>query len=188
MRSSVARRDRIGLTQPRPRGRGQASKNPWTVSLLRHIGGSSNYREYRSVERRSRTSARQLSSGVTPQANPCTVRSDVFEFPQCPRRRAPTAPPALCRTPLSSPCPLSAMPTRFSAVIAARFKVSADAAWRHGRAHLTPEIRAALATKVLAREGDMHRIHFRLAATNYTDDLLGESAESGQETHFQFRA
>jgi len=80
------------------------------------------------------------------------------------------------------------MPTRFSAVIAARFKVSADAAWRHGRAHLTPEIRAALATKVLAREGDMHRIHFRLAATNYTDDLLGESAESGQETHFQFRA
>ena len=43
-------------------------------------------------------------------------------------------------------------------LIAARFKVSADAAWRHGREHLTPEIRAALATKVLAREGDMHRI------------------------------
>jgi len=43
-------------------------------------------------------------------------------------------------------------------LIAARFKVSADAAWRHGRAHLTPEILAALATKVLAREGDMHRI------------------------------
>src|SRR5258708_1505595 len=35
-------------------------------------------------------------------------------------------------------------------LIAARFKVSADAAWRHGREHLTPEIRAALATKVLA--------------------------------------
>ena len=31
-------------------------------------------------------------------------------------------------------------------------------------------------------------VNFRLAATNYTDDLLGESAESGQETHFQFRA
>jgi len=43
-------------------------------------------------------------------------------------------------------------------LIAARFKVSADAAWRHGREHLTAEIRAALATKVLAREGDMHRI------------------------------
>jgi hypothetical protein len=43
-------------------------------------------------------------------------------------------------------------------LIAARFKVSADAAWRHGRAHLTPEIRAALATKVLAREGDVRRI------------------------------
>ena len=43
-------------------------------------------------------------------------------------------------------------------LVAARFKVSADAAWRHGREHLTAEIRAALATKVLAREGDMHRI------------------------------
>ena len=43
-------------------------------------------------------------------------------------------------------------------LIAARFKVSADAAWRHGREHLTAEIRAALATKVLTREGDMHRI------------------------------
>jgi hypothetical protein len=43
-------------------------------------------------------------------------------------------------------------------LIAARFKVSADAAWRHGRAHLTPEIPAALATKVLARERDMRRI------------------------------
>ena len=43
-------------------------------------------------------------------------------------------------------------------LIAARFKVSADAAWRHGREHLTPEIRAALATKVLAREGDVRRI------------------------------
>ncbi len=43
-------------------------------------------------------------------------------------------------------------------LIAVRFKVSADAAWRHGRAHLTPEIRAALATKVLARGGDMRRI------------------------------
>ena len=43
-------------------------------------------------------------------------------------------------------------------LVAARFKVSADAAWRHGREHLTPEIRAALATKVLAREGDLHRI------------------------------
>src|SRR5713101_3860681 len=43
-------------------------------------------------------------------------------------------------------------------LIAARFKVSADVVWRHGREHLTPEIRAALATKVLAREGDMRRI------------------------------
>jgi hypothetical protein len=35
-------------------------------------------------------------------------------------------------------------------LIAVRFKVSADAAWRHGRAHLTPEIRAALATKAIS--------------------------------------
>ena len=32
-----------------------------------------------------------------------------------------------------------------------RFKVSADAVWRHGKADLTPEMRAALATKILAR-------------------------------------
>src|SRR6266704_1575259 len=41
-------------------------------------------------------------------------------------------------------------------LIAARFKVSADAAWRHGHEHLTPEIRAALATTVLAGEGVPH--------------------------------
>jgi hypothetical protein len=43
-------------------------------------------------------------------------------------------------------------------LIAARFKVWPDSAWGHGRAHLIPEIRAALATKMLAREGDMRRI------------------------------
>jgi hypothetical protein len=37
--------------------------------------------------------------------------------------------------------------------IGARFKVSTDAAWRHGKAHLTPEMRAALATKILLEEG-----------------------------------
>jgi hypothetical protein len=31
-------------------------------------------------------------------------------------------------------------------------------------------------------------VDFRLVVTNYTDDLLGESAASGQETHFQFQA
>src|SRR5712691_10571093 len=38
-------------------------------------------------------------------------------------------------------------------LIAARFKVSADAAWRQGRAHLTSELRAALATKVRGARG-----------------------------------
>jgi hypothetical protein len=36
--------------------------------------------------------------------------------------------------------------------------VSHDAVWRHGQAHLTAEMRAALATKLLQREGDMRRI------------------------------
>jgi hypothetical protein len=31
-------------------------------------------------------------------------------------------------------------------------------------------------------------VNSRLTATNYTDDLLEESAELGQETHFQFQA
>ena len=39
-----------------------------------------------------------------------------------------------------------------------RFKLSADAVWRHGKAHLTPEMRVALVTKILHREGDMRRI------------------------------
>jgi hypothetical protein len=42
--------------------------------------------------------------------------------------------------------------------IAQRFGVSHDAVWRHGQAHLTAEMRTALATKVLEREGDMRRI------------------------------
>jgi hypothetical protein len=42
--------------------------------------------------------------------------------------------------------------------VAQRFGVSRDAVWRHGQAHLTAEMRAALATKLLQREGDMRRI------------------------------
>jgi hypothetical protein len=42
--------------------------------------------------------------------------------------------------------------------IAQRFGVSRDAVWRHAQAHLTAEMRAALATKLLQREGDMRRI------------------------------
>lgn len=42
--------------------------------------------------------------------------------------------------------------------IGERFKISPDAVWRHGKAHLTSEVRAALATKILQREGDMRRI------------------------------
>ena len=42
--------------------------------------------------------------------------------------------------------------------VAQRFRVSRDAVWRHAQAHLTAEMRAALATKLLQREGDMRRI------------------------------
>src|SRR5215831_20057696 len=42
--------------------------------------------------------------------------------------------------------------------VAQRFGVSRDAVWRHGQAHLTAEMRAALVAKLLRREGDMRRI------------------------------
>ena len=42
--------------------------------------------------------------------------------------------------------------------MAERFQVSRDAVWRHGQTHLTAEMRAALATKLLQREGDTRRI------------------------------
>src|SRR5215469_10334981 len=38
--------------------------------------------------------------------------------------------------------------------VAERFGVSRDAVWRHAQTHLTSEMRAALATKLLQREGD----------------------------------
>ena len=41
--------------------------------------------------------------------------------------------------------------------VAERFGVSRDAVWRHAQAHLTAE-RAALATRLLQREGDTRRI------------------------------
>jgi len=42
--------------------------------------------------------------------------------------------------------------------VAARFVASRHAVWRHAQAHLTAEMRAALATKLLQREGDTRRI------------------------------
>src|SRR5437868_11692168 len=42
--------------------------------------------------------------------------------------------------------------------VAERFSVSRDAVWRHAQAHLTAEMRAALATRLLRREGDTRRI------------------------------
>ena len=52
-----------------------------------------------------------------------------------------------------------AIATGFSKrAVAERFQVSRDAVWRHAQAHLTAEMRAALATKLLQREGDTRRI------------------------------
>jgi len=42
--------------------------------------------------------------------------------------------------------------------VAQRFGVSRDAVWRHAQAHLSAEMRAALATKLLQREGDTRHI------------------------------
>jgi len=52
-----------------------------------------------------------------------------------------------------------AIATGFSKrAVAERFQVSRDAVWRRAPAHLTAEMRAALATKLLQREGDTRRI------------------------------
>jgi hypothetical protein len=42
--------------------------------------------------------------------------------------------------------------------VAQRFHSSRHAIYRHQKSHLTPEIRAALATKLLQREGDVRKI------------------------------
>src|SRR5438477_7352554 len=48
--------------------------------------------------------------------------------------------------------------------VAERFSVSRDAVWRHAQAHLTVEMRAALATKLLQREGATRRIRLEEGA------------------------
>ena len=52
--------------------------------------------------------------------------------------------------------------------IGERYKVPPDAVWRHGRNHLTPELRAAIATKVLDREDDV-----RTAILEEGDGIVG---------------
>ena len=65
--------------------------------------------------------------------------------------------------------------------VAARFVVSRDAVWRHAQAHLSAEMRAALATKLLQREGDTRRILLEegagvTEATTESVSPLGKSA------------
>jgi hypothetical protein len=45
-----------------------------------------------------------------------------------------------------------------SKFVAQRFRVSRHAVYRHARSHLTPEVRAAIATKLLQREGDIRKV------------------------------
>jgi hypothetical protein len=49
--------------------------------------------------------------------------------------------------------------------IGERFSVSPDAVWRHGQAHLTVELRAALALKLIRKEGDTRAILLEEGAT-----------------------
>jgi hypothetical protein len=43
-------------------------------------------------------------------------------------------------------------------VVGERFRVSPHAVWRHGHDHLTPELKAALALKLIQREGDTRAV------------------------------
>src|SRR6266568_8249215 len=43
-------------------------------------------------------------------------------------------------------------------VIGQRHGVSSDAVWRHGQHHLSPEIKAALALKLVRKEGDVRAV------------------------------
>src|SRR3979411_2482790 len=42
--------------------------------------------------------------------------------------------------------------------VAERFRVSPHAVWRHGQHHLSPELKAALALKLIQREGDTRAV------------------------------
>src|SRR5215471_6444523 len=64
----------------------------------------------------------------------------------------------ICKHPARPQIDLAIATGLSNRAIAERFSVSPDAVWRHGQSHLTPELRAALATKLLQRDGDMRRI------------------------------
>ena len=64
----------------------------------------------------------------------------------------------ICKHPASPQIDLAIATGLSKRAMAERFGVSRDAVWRHAHAHLTAEMRAALATKLLQREGDTRRI------------------------------
>lgn len=43
-------------------------------------------------------------------------------------------------------------------IVATRFGISPDAAWRHARDHLTPELKAALALRLVRKQGDTRAV------------------------------
>lgn len=65
---------------------------------------------------------------------------------------------SICRHPQRPNIDLAIVTGVSRRMIAQRYKVGPDSVWRHGREHLTDEMRAALATKVLQREGDTRRV------------------------------
>src|SRR5689334_8591450 len=76
----------------------------------------------------------------------------------CPMKRPIGGRCTICNHPARPQIDLAIATGLSKRAVAARFGVSRDAAWRHAQAHLTAEMRAALATKLLQREGDTRRI------------------------------
>lgn len=76
----------------------------------------------------------------------------------CPMKRPVGLRCTICNHPARPQIDLAIATGLSKRAVAERFGVSRDAVWRHAQAHLTAEMRAALATKLLQREGDTRRI------------------------------
>src|SRR5207248_4049417 len=76
----------------------------------------------------------------------------------CPMKRPVGLRCTICNHPARPQIDLAIATGLAKRAVAERFSVSRDAVWRHAQAHLTAEMRAALATRLLQREGDTRRI------------------------------
>jgi hypothetical protein len=73
-------------------------------------------------------------------------------------RTGPWSGCTICRHPARPQIDLALATGIGAKTVAQRFRASRHAIYRHAKSHLTPEIRAALATKLLQREGDIRKI------------------------------